>query len=261
VSDARIRELERRAAEGDPDARARHLKARVRAGELTAAHVALAASLGHAAARELDPVPLEDWADGDACRDAIRAARDLLGETLPARVAADWAERVLSIWEAKHPDADRPRKAIDAARAWATCPCDEHRKAAANAANAAADAAYAARAADAADYAADASYAAADAAAADAASDAAYAARAAYAAAYADASYASVDADAAYAAADAAYAAAATADAAYATANAAYAARDAADATTYAAEQEWQRLRLAAYVLRARHEMPPGGAE
>jgi hypothetical protein len=33
--------------------------------------------------------------------------------------AADCAERVLPIFEAKYPDDDRPRKAIEAARAWA----------------------------------------------------------------------------------------------------------------------------------------------
>ena len=177
---------------------AAHLNARVRAGELTAEHVTLAASLGHAAARELDPVPLVDWANWDARRGAISAARDLLDETLPARVAADWADRVLPLWEAKHPDDDRPRKAIEAARAWAECPCDEHTKAAA----------------------------------------------AAYAAAYAAAC-------AAYAAHGAAYAAHAAACAAYAARARATAARDAATAARDAAdaEQEWQRLRLAAYVL------------
>ena len=109
--------------------------------------------------------------------------------------AADFAERVLHLFESKHPNDDRPRKAIEAARNG-----DAARAAAraANAADAAANAAYAA-------------YAAADAAAAYAA-----AANAASASAYAAATAA------AYAAANVAYAANA-------------AATDAANAAAYAA--------------------------
>jgi hypothetical protein len=98
-------------------------------------------------------------------------------------LAAEWAGAVLPIFEAKTPGDDRPRKAIEAAEAWADGPSEARRKAAAAAAAAAADAAYAA---DAAAYAADAAYAAAAAAAAyaaDAADAAAYAADAASAAA------------------------------------------------------------------------------
>jgi hypothetical protein len=90
---------------------------------------------------------------------------------------------VLSNFESRFPNDDRPRKAIEAAESWADCPCDEHR----DAANAAANAANAAR------YAADASYAASYAAnaaryAARYAADASYAAD--YAAVYAAYAYA-----------------------------------------------------------------------
>jgi hypothetical protein len=126
-------------------------------------------------------------------------------------LAADFAERVLHIYESKYPNDDRPRKAIEAARSGD--------KNAADAATAA-TAAYAAYAAAAAAYDADAAYAdaradaayadaraaAAAAAAADAAADAATAATAAYAAAAA-----AYDADAAYADARAAADAAANA--------------------------------------------------
>jgi hypothetical protein len=134
--------------------------------------------------------------------------------------AADCAERVLPKFEARYPDDQRPRKAIEAARAWVTCPSPETQQQA-RAAYAAAYAAY------------DAAYAA---------DDAAYAA---YAAAYAadDAAYAADDAaDAAYAAADAAADAAAN-DAAYAAQRTTVAANDAA----YAArpeERHWQANRL-----------------
>jgi hypothetical protein len=68
--------------------------------------------------------------------------------------AADCAERVLPIFEKRYPNDSRPRKAVEAARTWVTCPSPENRAAyAADAAYAAA--AYAAYAA----YAADAAYA------------------------------------------------------------------------------------------------------
>lgn len=87
------------------------------------------------------------------------------------------AEQVLDIFEASSPGDDRPRKAVEAAKAWLADPSDDNRQAA----RASADAAAASADADAAAYAAAyAATAAADAAASDA-SDAA----AAYAYAYA----------------------------------------------------------------------------
>jgi hypothetical protein len=94
--------------------------------------------------------------------------------------AADCAERVLPKLEAHYPDDMRPRRAIEAARAWVTCPSPEMQQAARAAAYAASYTAYAAAYAAAAAAAAAAAYAAYAAAAADAASDAA--AYAAYAA-------------------------------------------------------------------------------
>jgi hypothetical protein len=95
------------------------------------------------------------------------------------------AEQVLDIFEKRHPEDKRPRKAVEAARAVLKNDTPENRAYAADAADAAADA-YAA-AADAAYAAADAAYAAAyadaDAAAADAAADTAADAYAADAAA------------------------------------------------------------------------------
>ena len=102
-------------------------------------------------------------------------------------VAADFAERVLHIFESKYPNDDRPRKAIEAARGGDKGAAYYAANAAAyvaHTANVAANAAY--YAALAAAYAAYA-YAAADAAADDAAYDAADAADAANAAAYLDA--------------------------------------------------------------------------
>jgi hypothetical protein len=90
-------------------------------------------------------------------------------------VAADFADRVLHIYESKYPNDDRPRKAIEAARRGDKDAAAYAYAAAANAAAAAANAAYAA---------ANTAYAnAAYAAAANAAYAAAAAANAAYAAA------------------------------------------------------------------------------
>ena len=124
------------------------------------------------------------------------------------------AEQVIETYEKKHPDDERPRKAIEAAKEYSKTPSVENKFAAASASAAASDAAY------------DAAYAAASAAYA-----AAHAAYAAYAAAYAayDAYAASASA-AAYAAAHAAYAAAHAASSAASDAYAAaYAAYDAVD--------------------------------
>ncbi len=105
-------------------------------------------------------------------------------------IAADCAERGLARWEAEHPGDLRPRTAVEAARAWAACPCEDHRRAAAYAAYAYAAYASASAAAYAAAAAAHAAYTAA------AAAFAAYAAD--YAADYADyaADYASASASA-----------------------------------------------------------------
>lgn len=108
----------------------------------------------------------EEWAERRA---ALRA--------LPRRVrvllAAAWARSVLHVWETRYPTDLRPRKAIEAAEAWAACPSAAHAADAAHAAYAAAHAA--AHAADAADAAHAATHAAYAAAYAADASDAAYA--------------------------------------------------------------------------------------
>jgi hypothetical protein len=123
--DRRLREAQRA---GDPVAL---LHARARAGELTQEHVELAASLGHRDARAACPGRgLVSFSPGEQRTQSIVAARVLLGETLPARIAADWAERVLPHWDAEHPGDNRSRRALAVTRAWVACPCGEHRNAA-----------------------------------------------------------------------------------------------------------------------------------
>jgi hypothetical protein len=106
--------------------------------------------------------------------------------------AADCAEHVLHLFEARFPNDDRPRKAIEAARSRNRLTAYAAAYVAAYAASNAAYAAYAANAANAANAAAYAAYAA------NAANDAHYAAYAAYAAN--DAAYAANAPDAPYAA-------------------------------------------------------------
>lgn len=99
---------------------------------------------------------------------------ELINKVHSVKIAIACAEPVLKIYEAKHPNDNRPRKAIEAAKAWLENPNDKTLNAAA---------AYAAAYADD-SAAAAASYAAAAAAYAD--DSAAYAAAAASAASYAD---------------------------------------------------------------------------
>ena len=115
------------------------------------------------------------------------------------KLAVEAAELVLPIFEQKYPNDNRPRKAIEAAKAWLDSPD------VVNAANAAKAAKAATKAATKAANAADAIATSAAAYAADAADAAAYAADAADAAAdAADAAACAADADAAWAAAKAA---------------------------------------------------------
>ena len=139
------------------------------------------------------PIPIALILESNGFNDALWTIRNAVEQT-PERdrflrlLACDWAEHVLPIFEKRRPDDNRPRHAINMARAFARGECT-----ATELAEAKRDA-YAAAATDAA-Y-ADAAYAYADATAA-----AAYAAYAAYADAYAYADAAYADA---YAYADAA---------------------------------------------------------
>ena len=176
----------------------------------------------------------EPYKDGLAWRswdERTAWAKHRLTDSASRCAAACFARRVLHLFERRHPEDTRPRKAITVAERFAFgLATDDERREARSAAAAYADAAAAAAA-----YAAAYADAYADAAAADAA---AYAADAAYADAYAAAAYAdaaAADADA-YAAA---YAAAAYADAA------------AADADAYAAERMNQARLMTLFVAPA----------
>jgi hypothetical protein len=104
------------------------LRERLRAGEVTEAHVELAARLGDEDARLLFPnVPPTCWYAHGLIRRVIREAVTLTGDrALSVSVSADWAEHVLPIWEVGGNSQELPRLAIVAARKWANCPCARH---------------------------------------------------------------------------------------------------------------------------------------
>ena len=133
-----------------------------------------------------------NWIQGDVLAQVEVDGDNIIGETKECwekmRIIKTWewtpeisiklaiyaAEMVLPIYEKEYPGDDRPRKAIEAAKAYLNNPCKGTAHAAADAAAGADDAAYAA--AYAADDAADAAAAAAASAASAAADAAAYSA-------------------------------------------------------------------------------------
>ena len=74
--------------------------------------------------------------------------RHTLNKTQAVKVAIYAAESVIDIFEAKYPKDKRPRKAIEAAKAWLKNPCAETAREAARVAASAAEAWAAAREAD-----------------------------------------------------------------------------------------------------------------
>lgn len=123
--DEDLRELERAAQRDDPEARARLLAARRRAGRLDEDRLAFAARLGDPAARallgagappEVDDVP--------AWLEAAREQPWALEVTLLAAVVG--ARAALAAFERQHPEDRGPRRCIEAAEALVACPCPAH---------------------------------------------------------------------------------------------------------------------------------------
>ena len=115
------------------------LRQRIRSGELDERRVQLAAWLGYEpalqAAEPVGPEDVPSWAaDWSPAHRVLRWGGALTHVEI-VTLACDFAERV--------PQEDAGRAAIAAARAWASCPCEEHRQAA-KAAEAAASAVIAA---------------------------------------------------------------------------------------------------------------------
>ena len=91
----------------------------------------------------------EEQTDGNktvACE--MRLVREIPMKAVAVRFALACAGMVLDKFESKYPDVDRPRKAIEAAKAWLDNPTEANRSAARSAASAARSAASAARSAE-----------------------------------------------------------------------------------------------------------------
>ncbi len=137
-------EARARAEPHDPEAHeaaaaiAAALRERMREGTLTSEQVKLAAQLGHAGARLLRPkVRPYEWPDPRFTRGWISQAAEVSKiETVPTRLAVEFAERVVSVCEQSklrgrgRTKLEKARRAIEAARDWLECPCEEHGEAA-----------------------------------------------------------------------------------------------------------------------------------
>ncbi|MBX3465907.1 MAG: hypothetical protein KF878_03285 [Planctomycetes bacterium] len=125
MSDARLRELERRwRRTGAVDDEALYLAERARAGDLAAERLALAAALGHEAARRAAPSP--PATDDD--QRLVKAVSTCGVEALVrAQVAlARWSLGALAMARDRPPEPALAAAAlaIGAAEAWLRCPCD-----------------------------------------------------------------------------------------------------------------------------------------
>lgn len=131
MTDERRRELER---SDDVEDRARLLVERVRAGDLAADRLRLAAYLGHAGARLA--VEGESWEPPTGGLRAWVSGLVRYGKEARVRAALAICEAVVveprGEVEPTRPwrrvgEPDFARAAVDAVRAWLACPCDEHR--------------------------------------------------------------------------------------------------------------------------------------
>jgi hypothetical protein len=125
VTDARLRDLWRRGRSGDGEARAQHLRERLRAGELATTRLEVAARLGDPAARlalEAPPDPgpdpiasLETLSDEVARRVAVVCARAVAGKAVAGfgkGVAPTEALAALEATVARPDDPSLPARAL-----------------------------------------------------------------------------------------------------------------------------------------------------
>jgi hypothetical protein len=119
MADQDLRRAERDAAQGDVEARARLLAARLRQGEADADRLRLAALLGDEAAAAAVET------EGDLY-EALLAC----GKQAAVRLALASARLVLPLWFRLHPELEAegpdPLRWLDAAAEFARCPCEEH---------------------------------------------------------------------------------------------------------------------------------------
>lgn len=100
---------------------AQYLLARARAGELRSERLALAAAFGHPAAQQTGIPPLVLPNPVDSARahgERVSRALALLDERERVEFACECADAVLYLWEEYAPQDVRPRRALEATRAW-----------------------------------------------------------------------------------------------------------------------------------------------
>jgi hypothetical protein len=117
MSDARLRELERQAATGDEDARARLLLERARLGHFTRERLALAAHAGDPTSRRSLDLPAQDGLDLLVWARGFYA----FGQHACVRLVAAAVRGPL---DRRRPTADLAP--LEALRPWLVCPCAEH---------------------------------------------------------------------------------------------------------------------------------------
>lgn len=116
MADSRLRELERQAAQGGAQARARLLSERVRVGDLDLGRLRLASCLGDEASRlACEEEPPADLA---ATLEALAGWE----REVTVRVLVAGVRRMLPLLEAWFPTEDRPADAVAAAEAWLATP-------------------------------------------------------------------------------------------------------------------------------------------
>lgn len=129
MTDQNLRDLARRAeATGSIEDEAALLLARVRAGDLAPDQLTLAAYCGHEAARRLLGEEAPTAPDVHQREGLLRWAMGLRrwGREACVRAAVGAAEVVQPLWERACPGRGEPALALQAARAWLTCPCSDH---------------------------------------------------------------------------------------------------------------------------------------
>ena len=125
MADERLRSLER-AGGGGPEARARRVRERLRAGQLDPERLALAALLGDDAARAAlhgaAPAPVE-------LLDDLIEVLVLADAAVQVRVGAAAARAALAVHAPtiRATDLALAEAALAAAEAWVACPCEAHR--------------------------------------------------------------------------------------------------------------------------------------
>jgi len=116
-ADIELRRAERFSVLGDPSAKTKLLANKIRSGELSRRHVAIAAALGHGPSQSLG---LEEsyTFKGDSPLEQMLSALTIsrLSYNEITKFVIDCAEQVLPVFEKVRPNDDRPRRAVEAAR-------------------------------------------------------------------------------------------------------------------------------------------------